>query len=174
MEQHHHLTCTKGLKKKIYRFLKFWFIFGHYVLICSYIVMYLESGQQKVRASLRNQTFDVLEQMVNSSLYNKIDLPLRKMKKKGLADLMDLKDKANKWDPEWNLVNSIYYCSSLYTTVGKKVKIGLLFWKKAFWVSSCFIQCMGILCMSLPLVAKNVRLQSEVCGFFFTRRTIVQ
>ena len=91
--------------------------------------MYLESGQQKVRASLRNQTFNVLEQMVNSSLYgwddNKIDLPLRKMKKKGFADLMDLKDKANKWDPEWNLVNSIYYCSSLYTTVGKKVKIGV-------------------------------------------------
>ena len=87
--------------------------------------MYLESDQQKVRASLRNQTFDVLEQMVNSSLYgwedNKIDLSPRKMKK-GLRDLMDLKDKANKWDPEWNLVNSIYYCSSLYTTVGKKKK----------------------------------------------------
>ena len=130
MELHHHLTCTKGLKKKIYRFLKFWFIFGHYVLICSYIVMYLESDQQRVRASLRNQTFDVLEQMVNSSLYgwedNKIDLSPRKMKK-GLRDLMDLKDKANKWDPEWNLVNSIYYCSSLYTTVGKKKAIKIDF-----------------------------------------------
>ncbi len=26
-------------------------------------------------------------------------------------------------DQEWNLINSLYYCSSLYTTVGKKMPL---------------------------------------------------
>ena len=110
------------LKAKIYRFLKLWFIFGHYILICSYVFMFLEKDEQIGREVQRNQTFYVLEQMamVNAGSllldHNEIE---ENVTEGALIVLSKMRDEGNKRDPQWDLVNSIYYCSSLYTTVGK-------------------------------------------------------
>ena len=82
--------------------------------------MLLEKEGQIRRQMQRNQTFNVLEEMVHSgsSLLGPNEIE-ENVTDGALIALRELRDKDNKRDPEWDLVNSIYYCSSLYTTVGK-------------------------------------------------------
>jgi hypothetical protein len=50
-------------------------------------------------------------------------------------DLLDEKDEilnCSLRDQEWNIINSLYYLSSLYTTVGKLYHENLLFWNFQF------------------------------------------
>ena len=48
-----------------------------------------------------------------------------------IEDVMEsaMKKVEAKWDQSWTLVNSLYYCSSLYTTVGKYLQLDAKFLK---------------------------------------------
>ena len=110
------------LKGKMFRFLRHWFGFALYVVACAHLFIFLERDQQASRQDMRDARRWYLNQSLSVMLFGN-------EKRAGQSDdrahvIDDLLEAAtlmveSKRDQSWDLVNSLYYCSSLYTTVGK-------------------------------------------------------
>ena len=107
------------LKAKMFRFLRHWFGFALYVVACAHLFIFLERDQQASRQDMRDARRWYLNQSLSVMLFGN--------EKRGQSNahvIDDLLEAAtlmveSKRDQSWDLVNSLYYCSSLYTTVGK-------------------------------------------------------
>ena len=113
-----------GQRSKIRRFITQWLFFGLYVILFASIFIILEDESQQMREIEReirwnrtvNQLLDLLRGHNDCSVDNDDD-----HEEALIEDVMEsaMKKVEAKWDQSWTLVNSLYYCSSLYTTVGK-------------------------------------------------------
>jgi hypothetical protein len=102
-----------------------------YVLVCACIVMLLEDQDQKLREFKRdlrwNQTKSkLLTSMESCSLNNNVgggncNSNYENMFKEIMEVAGETVTEVER-DQHWDLVNSLYYCSSLYTTVGTNLK----------------------------------------------------
>jgi hypothetical protein len=115
------------LRQKLVRFGVQWTFFVVYVLVCACIVMLLEDQDQKLREFKRdlrwNQTKSkLLTSMESCSLNNNVgggncNSNYENMFKEIMEVAGETVTEVER-DQHWDLVNSLYYCSSLYTTVG--------------------------------------------------------
>ena len=109
---------------KIRRFITQWLFFGLYVILFASLFIVLEDESQQKREIDReirwnrtvNQLLDLLRGHNDCTVGND-DFHEEAL----IEDVMEsaMKKVEAKWDQSWTLVNSLYYCSSLYTTVGK-------------------------------------------------------
>lgn len=121
-------TSSSELGQKFARFITQWFLFGFYVAICSCLVMMLEDEYQRGRSLSREATWNRTRARLLSSIGNSTIHSCSLTSTDCGRDHQQLIDEVMeaaklmveaKWDQSWDLVNSLYYCSSLYTTVGK-------------------------------------------------------
>ena len=114
-------------RNKIRRFITQWLFFGLYVILFASLFIILEDESQQMREIEReirwnrtvNQLLDLLRGHNDCSVDNDDD-----HEEALIENVMEsaMKKVEAKWDQSWTLVNSLYYCSSLYTTVGKYVQ----------------------------------------------------
>ena len=119
---------------KIRRFITQWLFFGLYVLLFASLFIILEDESQQKREFDReirwnrtvNQLMNLLRGHNDCSVDNDDD-----HEEALIEDVMEsaMKKVEAKWDQSWTLVNSLYYCSSLYTTVGKYLQLDAKFLK---------------------------------------------
>ena len=97
------------------RFFRHWLAFSLYVLLCAQVVMRLEGEAQSEREVARKAKWnETRAKLINAVNIASVEAALEDE----IAELIAL-GHGEGFDPNWDLVNSLYYCSSLYTTVGK-------------------------------------------------------
>ena len=92
------------------RFFRHWLAFSLYVLLCAQVVMRLEGEAQSDREAARKAKWNE----TRAKLINAVNIATVEDE---ITTLIALGHGG--FDPNWDLVNSLYYCSSLYTTVGE-------------------------------------------------------
>ena len=113
-------------RTKIRRFITQWLFFGLYVILFASLFIVLEDESQQIREINRdlrwNRTVHQLLDLLRG--HNDCTVGNDDFHEEALIeDVMEsaMKKVEAKWDQSWTLVNSLYYCSSLYTTVGKSI-----------------------------------------------------
>ena len=83
-------------------------------ILAKMINMYVGEAQSERRAARKAKWNETRAKLINAVNIASVEAALEDE----IAELIAL-GHGEGFDPNWDLVNSLYYCSSLYTTVGK-------------------------------------------------------